>query len=73
MPQHGDQFEEAAELSLECLGWISHVNTSIIHSGKVLSNKNRAHHAGLIALTHALRWGKPSGPTGPLELSDRWA
>ena len=58
-PQHGDQFEEAAELSLEHLGWISRVNTSIIHSGKVLSNQNCAHHPWLIALTYALWWECP--------------
>ena len=55
----------AMVLSFECLGCLSCVNTSKIHSKKVLSNQNHVHHLWLIAVTHALRREKPLGPTGP--------
>ena len=38
-----DRFEEAADLSLEHLRLISHVNARQIHIKKALSNQNRAH------------------------------
>ena len=53
--KHANRFKETVEVSFECLGWISCVNASMVHSKKVLSDQNCAHPLGLIiALTHAL-------------------
>ena len=54
-PQLAIDLRRLQDLSLESLGWIFHVNTRIIHSGKVLLNQDRAlAPLGLIALTHDL-------------------